>query len=111
MKLSHKLVLTSLLLSSLIWLVGFYAVGVSRRALQDSIEGSSAVLAAKTMDEVDMAIEAAIDDWLVYSVSPLVQRVVKASNQEFEELQDIRRTSTAAMTSGAPRPKKPSLPS
>jgi len=90
MKLSHKLVLTSLLLSSLIWLVGLHAVGVSRRALQDSIEGSSAVLAAKTMDEVDRAIHAAIDDWRIYSVGPLMQRVIKASNEEFEELQDIQ---------------------
>jgi len=90
MKLSHKLVLTSLLLSSLIWIVGFYAIALSRRALQDSIEGSSAVLAVKARDEVDRLIHAALDDWLIYSVSPLGQRVIKASNQEFEELQDIQ---------------------
>ena len=92
MKLMHKLVLGALLLTSLIWVVGFYAVEASRRALQDAIEGSSAVLAAKTIDEVDRAMHAAIDDWLIYSVSPLVQRTIKASNRQFETLQDIQAT-------------------
>ena len=92
MKLMHKLVLGALLLTSLIWVVGFYAVGASRRALRDAIEGSSAALAAKTMDEVDRVIHGDVDDWLVYSVGPLVQRTIEASNQEFETLRDIQAT-------------------
>jgi signal transduction histidine kinase/CheY-like chemotaxis protein/HPt (histidine-containing phosphotransfer) domain-containing protein len=89
-KLSHKLIIVSLLLSSLVWGMGFYALGVSQRALQDSIEGSSQMLAEKTMDEVDGVIHDAIYDWVVYSVNPLAQDVIKASNNEFEKLQDIQ---------------------
>lgn len=89
MKLSHKLILGALLLASLVWVVGLYAVTVSERALADYIEESSAVLATKIMDEVDRAIDAGIDDWLVYSASPLLQRTIRASNQEFEKLQDV----------------------
>ena len=92
MKLMHKLVLGALLLTSLIWVVGFYAVGASRRALKDSIESSSAVLAAETMNQVDSAIHAAVDDWFIYSVGPLVQRTIQASNREFETLHDIQAT-------------------
>jgi len=90
MKLLHKLVLGSVLLSSLIWIAGLCAIAVSRRALEGSIERSSSVLAAAVMDEVDRAIHASIDDWLVYSVSPVVQRTVKASNREFESLPDVQ---------------------
>jgi len=90
MKLAHKLILGSVLLSSLIWIAGLCAIAVSRRALEGSIERSSSVLAAAAMDEVDRAIHASIDDWLVYSVSPVVQRTVKASNREFESLPDVQ---------------------
>ncbi len=90
MKLAHKFILGAFLLASLIWVVGFYAVTVSRQALQDSIEDSSTILAAKMMDEVDRSIHVAIDDWLIYSAGPLVQRTVEASNQEFENLQDVQ---------------------
>ena len=90
MKLAHKFVLGAFLLASLIWVVSLYAVSVSRRALRDSIEHSSAILAAKTMDEVDRMIHSAIDDWLVYSAGPLVRRTLEASNQEFEKFQDVQ---------------------
>ncbi|MGB2821887.1 MAG: response regulator [Phycisphaerae bacterium] len=90
MRLSHKLILGSLLLSSLIWVVGLYAVTVSRRSLEDAIERSSAILASEIMDEVDRAIHANIDEWRTYSASPLCQRAIQASNRQFGELQDIR---------------------
>ena len=90
MKLAHKLTAGAILAALLIWVVGLYAVTVSRRALEDSIEHSSKMLATNLMDEVDRAIHAAIDDWLIYSASPLVQRTLKASNQEFEKLQDVQ---------------------
>jgi len=89
-KLAHKLIVGVLLLMSLIWGVGLYAVAASRRALEDSIEQSSAVLAAAVMNEVDRAVHTAIDDWLIYSAGPLVRGTVKASNEEFEKLPDVR---------------------
>jgi len=90
MKLAHKLTAGAFLAALLIWVVGLYAVAIGRRALEDSIEHSSTMLAANLMNEVDRAIHAAIDDWLIYSAGPLVQRTLKASNQEFEKLQDVQ---------------------
>ena len=51
MKIGHKLVLASLCLALLVWAVGFYAIEVSQRALQVSIEESSAELAAEIMEQ------------------------------------------------------------
>ena len=90
MKLSHKLVLGSLALSSLIWLVGFYAVSVSRRSLEQSIERRCQILACEILDEVDAAIHNEIDAWRTQAASPVVQRTVRASNEEFEKIPDVR---------------------
>ena len=77
MRIAHKLTLGSLLLASLIWAAGFYAVAVSRRALRRSIEGASARQAAEVMDEVDRAIHGSIDDWRVSS--PMTETLISES--------------------------------
>ena len=90
MKIAHKLIIGSLLLTSLIWAVGLYAASVSRRAMQRSIETNSSMLATGIMAEVDRAIHAAVDDWLIYSAGPLVHRTIEASNRQFEKLADVQ---------------------
>jgi PAS domain S-box-containing protein len=90
MKISHKLFLGSFMLALLIGAVGLYAVTVSRRALRESIERTSANLAAKVMDEVDGVICAAIDDWRIYASSVILRRALDASNEQFEGLPDVR---------------------
>jgi signal transduction histidine kinase/DNA-binding response OmpR family regulator len=90
MKLTYKLILGVVLLWVLIWGLGVCAVAEGRRALRDSITASSAALAATIMDDVDEAIDTVIDDWLVYLTSPDVQRAVKASNRQFEQMPDVR---------------------
>ncbi len=90
MRIGHKLILGTLVLVSLIWVVGFYAVETSREALQTAIEVSSAKLAAEAMDEVDRSIHNSIQEWRAHLTSDLVHRTMKASNEWFAKLQDAQ---------------------
>ncbi|MBN1764710.1 MAG: response regulator [Sedimentisphaerales bacterium] len=90
MKILHKLILGSLLLAGLIWSVGFYAVYVSRTALQQSIEENSAIEVSDIMRSVDRAIAGALHDWRVYATSPYLQQTLMDSNLQFEQMPSIQ---------------------
>ena len=90
MKIGHKLVLGSLTLSLLVCAVGFYAVAVSRRVLLKSIEDTSSGLAAELMQAVDRSVYDRAKYWRIYATREILQQTVKASNEQFEELPDIR---------------------
>jgi len=90
MKIGHKLVLGSLVLSSLVCAVGFYAVVVSRRVLQESIEDTSSELAAELMQDVDRTIYDHAKYWRIFATSGMLRQAVRTSNEQFERLPDIR---------------------
>ena len=73
MKTTHKLVLGSLLLASMIWVVGIYAVSVSRRELRRRIEESTAELAQATLNKVDDLVHSCVEDWQVFCAAPSVR--------------------------------------
>lgn len=88
MRLAHKLVLGSLLLTSLIWGVAFYAIHASRRDMEESIGKNSRILASKVMDEVDRAIYAPIEEWRIFGASRVVQETLAQSNHQFAKMRD-----------------------
>jgi signal transduction histidine kinase/ActR/RegA family two-component response regulator len=88
-KISHKLILGYILLALLISVVGYSAVRVSRKALQDSIGSSAANAASEILDEIDKAIHSRAQEWRVYSHSPLVQETLAASNRWYKSLDDV----------------------
>ena len=85
---THKLLLGAALPAALIWGVAFYAAAASEDGLRQSIERTSVERARAIMDEIDRAMHARVAEWRAYSRSPLVQRTLPASNQEFEALED-----------------------
>ncbi len=92
MKIAYKLPLGILAIVSLTWTVGFYAVVVSRHALQESIEKGSVDYAVAAIDEVTRGIHDRIDDCLAFAAAPIVARTLEASNDRFNNLPDIEAT-------------------
>ncbi|MBW2644866.1 MAG: PAS domain S-box protein [Deltaproteobacteria bacterium] len=73
----------------MIWVVGYFAVSTSQKALQKSIEESSVFLVVKIMDEIDKNIYRRIEEFNAYSKNLIVLDAVVASNQQFDKLDDI----------------------
>ncbi len=88
MRITHKLILGIILHAALIWGVGVYATRTSQESLRNAIEQASATRATAVMDEIDRTIHARAAEWLAYTYSPLVQRVLQASNEAFENMPD-----------------------
>jgi len=90
MRIRHKLILGFLVVALLIWVVGYLAVNASQKALQESIEESSAFLAAATLDRIDRGIYNRIEEFQTYPAALTLQEVAKESNKKFESLDDIQ---------------------
>ena len=89
-KIKHKLLLGLLSLASLVWVLGFYAVSVSERALQESIESSSTSLVVRLIDEIDSTIHERMHAFEEYTTSPFLQDVLCKANLAFEGLPDVQ---------------------
>jgi len=89
MKIRYKLMLGFLVIAFMIWVVGYFAVSTSQKALQKSIEESSVFLVVKIMDEIDKNIYRRIEEFNAYSKNLIVLDAVVASNQQFDKLDDI----------------------
>lgn len=85
---AHKLICGVLLLVSLTWGIGLYAIVVSRRSLRESIVENSELRAIDTIEEVDRTVDEIIKDWRTYAYTPLLRQSLKASNKQFEEMTD-----------------------
>jgi PAS domain S-box-containing protein len=89
MKIIYKLMLGFLVIAFMIWIVGYFAVSTSQKALQKAIEDSSVFLAVKIMDEIDKNTFRRIEEFNAYSKNLIVQEAVWASNQRFNNLNDV----------------------
>ena len=89
MRIRHKLLLGSLLLSFLVGAVGFYATGVSRKSLHRNVTASSEELAAKLVREVDRGIHVQLDGWRAFVSSPQLLDVLEFSNKSFAAQDDV----------------------
>ena len=90
MKINYKLTLGFLVVTFLIWVVGFFAVKVSQKALQKSIEEDTLSLAVGILDKIDRNIYSRIEDFMGYSKDLILQETVLESNQRFGELGDVQ---------------------
>ncbi|MBN1908643.1 MAG: HAMP domain-containing protein [Pirellulales bacterium] len=90
MKIFWKLTLGTCLLAVLIGVVGFYAASVSREALQRTCEDTATQLATEVLADLNRSLRMSVDDWHVYTASPLVQRTARESNRRFDGFYDIQ---------------------
>src|SRR4030042_4712443 len=89
MKILYKMILGFSVVILAIWIVEFFAVDTSKKALKKSIEESSVLLAVQIIDELDKNIFRRIEENQLYSKDLILQNSVLASNREFEKLDDI----------------------
>ncbi|MEW5800993.1 MAG: ATP-binding protein [bacterium] len=90
MKIRYKLIMGFLAIAFLISLAGYLAIVRSQEALQKSIEESSMTLAAGIMDEIETNIFQRIESLEGYCNDTVLQECIKASNQAYEELDNIQ---------------------
>ncbi len=90
MKIAYKLILWATVSAALTWtwVVGFYATSAGQDSLRQVIERTSAARASGVMDEIDRVMHTRIAEWIAYVRSPVARRVLRASNREFEHLED-----------------------
>ena len=70
------------------WGVGFSALSASRRFLKESILSDFTEQAMAIMDEISRSMRSHIAEWKSFSQEPLVQRILRDSNRQFDELSD-----------------------
>ena len=90
MKIAHKLLLTFLVFTLLILLVGYLAVSTSHQTLKTHIGNASASLAAQIMTEIEKDIFHKTEVFQSYSGDLTLQRVASESSQKFEKLDNIQ---------------------
>src|SRR4030043_142488 len=90
MKILYKMILGFSVVILSIWIVEFFAVDTSKKALKKSIEESSVLLAVQIIDELDKNIFRRIEENQLYSKDLILQNSVLESNREFEKLSDIQ---------------------
>ena len=89
MKIVHKLILIAILPAILIWVVGYYAIRSSQTSLRSAIERTSAAHAKSVMNEIDRVLHSRLADWTAYGRSPLLQKSLKTSNEDFDCKPDL----------------------
>ena len=90
MKIAHKLLLTFLVFTLLILLVGYFAVSTSHQTLKTHIGNASASLAAEILNKIEKDMFHKTEVFQDYSRDLTLQQVVSESNQEFEKLDNIQ---------------------
>lgn len=90
MKIIYKLILGFLSITSLIWVVGFFAVSASQDALKKSIEESAAELSSNLMSKIDSAVYNKILAFQEYSKDLTLQEHLLESNKIFEKAGKIK---------------------
>ncbi|MFM1559116.1 MAG: response regulator [Roseibacillus sp.] len=88
MKLSSKLLLTTLVPPVLIWVVGFYVERISEETLQGAIEEAAEAAVSSVQDEIDRVLRTRTANWQAYGRSSHVRRALQKSNAEFSVLED-----------------------
>ena len=90
MKLIHKMILGFILIILFIWIVEYFAVNTSKKALRKSIETSSLLIAVKVMDEIDKDLYRRIEETQLFANNLVLQKAVLVSNRAFEHMRDFQ---------------------
>ena len=73
-------------LGTLIWVVGFYSVNVSRHAVRHWIEDSSLILSEDVVEKIDGTIQWNMDFWNFYLSKPSISGLLEQSNAKFASM-------------------------
>ncbi len=84
MKIIHKFLIFGLVLTTLIGLVGYYAIRKSEVSLQRFINHASASYAQSVLEEIERSLTGRISYWQAYVKSTLVRNHLRELNQAFE---------------------------
>ncbi|MCK5706562.1 MAG: hypothetical protein KAI43_02825 [Candidatus Aureabacteria bacterium] len=91
MNISKKLMLGYIGIALLIGIVGYLSALSSQKILQESIGDASSSIAKKTMEDIDKNIYDMVKHFEEYCHDLNMQKTIKASNKEFESLNDINK--------------------
>jgi len=90
MKITRKLLLGYFIFVLLLWGVGLFAGYQSQRVLRERIGEDFETLASEILNKIDRDIYTKIELFQEYTRASILQKQVIASNQEFEQLDDIQ---------------------
>jgi len=84
-----KLILSFVIVSLLVGVVGYFSITQSQEVLEKSIGTSFVSLAIGTLDKIDRNLQGRIEEFQLLSENPMLKKFVAMSNQEFEELDNV----------------------
>jgi len=91
LKIRTKLIIGFVVVALLVGVVGYISVRTSQKALQESIGEGSVSLVIEILDVIDSELAGRISLSKEISGDKIIQDIVIASNQEFEQLDDIEK--------------------
>lgn len=91
MKIYYKLLLPFHIFSLLIFLVGYIAVEIGKKALEEDIGKNTVYLADEIMEKLAGELDRSIENFEEYGRDLLLSEYLQKSNKEFERLGDAKR--------------------
>ncbi len=89
MKIFYKLTLGFLIVSLLIWIMGYFAINKSKESLKKTFIESVESLAIVMLDDIDRNLQVKAEIFHEYSHALILQETILNSNKDFEKLDDI----------------------
>lgn len=89
MRIGNRLIISFLVIAISISIVGIVSTFFSQNALEQSITESSKVLAAEIMDTINRNFYYKLEAFELFSQDPILHEVLRESNKEFEQIDDI----------------------
>ncbi|MBT3201484.1 MAG: hypothetical protein HN350_16405, partial [Phycisphaerales bacterium] len=86
MRITHKLIIGVLVLITMIWTVGLYAVHVGEDHLRAAIVRDTSLLASEMIRSVDRAVSETALEWQTYVANSDFKQVLVDSNAEFSAM-------------------------
>ena len=90
MKIVHKLIISFLLITILIGVVGYVSTEYSKKTLQKTIGENAAVITAEVLDKINRDIYNKIEKFQSQSKDRELQEALAESNEEFKQLDNIQ---------------------
>ena len=90
MRITYKMLLVFSLVAMLLAFLGYISFKTSENAMKESIGQSVVSLAEIIMENINANIAAKLQEFRLYSKSPMVIESLKASNEEFGKLEDVQ---------------------
>ncbi|MDD5226691.1 MAG: PAS domain S-box protein, partial [Candidatus Omnitrophica bacterium] len=88
MRIFYKLILSFLLISLLIWVVGFFAIKTFQKTREQTVAGYTHSVAAMLLAEIDQELHANFVRLTARSKGDTLQRTIQDSNKLFEKMAD-----------------------